>query len=398
METLDLFRETESVQPPRGQIALTHMEFVRESPEQRARRRIHAIMDAGRPCIVAFSSGKDSSALANLVLTCAQERVQRAEPSPLVIVTHSDTGVEQPEIHVLATNELLKMQRFAQREGIRLTVLTGQPELNESFACRVIGGRALPAFPDSRADCSTNWKIDVSARLIKRAYAESAALRGAAAPVVMTGVRAGESVARDGRIAHRNETAEGLWTNDDGLLRASPILDWDVDDVWEYLGYCNAGVIDAYSTFDDTMRIYRDSGGSSCVIVADMKSAAHAKPCGVRTGCWACTRVRKDSSMAQMIESDPKRYAYLRPLARLRDFISNTQYDWSRRQYMVAPSAQMDSSRLPRTRTRPRCCATCSSTRCPRKCSLVCRSSALPSSSPSMRAGRSTHCGHRLPP
>lgn len=38
--------------------------------------------------------------------------------------------------------------------------------------------------------------------------------------------------------------------------------------------------------------------------------------------------------MAQMIETDPTRYAYLTPLARLRNFISNTQYDWSRRQFV----------------------------------------------------------------
>jgi hypothetical protein len=38
--------------------------------------------------------------------------------------------------------------------------------------------------------------------------------------------------------------------------------------------------------------------------------------------------------MTNLIDSDPARYGYLKPLAALRDFISNTQYDWSRRTYV----------------------------------------------------------------
>lgn len=35
-----------------------------------------------------------------------------------------------------------------------------------------------------------------------------------------------------------------------------------------------------------------------------------------------------------MIDSDPAKYGYIRPLNRLRNFISRTQYDWSRRQFV----------------------------------------------------------------
>jgi hypothetical protein len=38
--------------------------------------------------------------------------------------------------------------------------------------------------------------------------------------------------------------------------------------------------------------------------------------------------------MKQMIESDPRRYGHLQRLADLRDFISKTQYDWSRRTFV----------------------------------------------------------------
>jgi DNA sulfur modification protein DndC len=69
-------------------------------------------------------------------------------------------------------------------------------------------------------------------------------------------------------------------------------------------------------------------------VVADAELEKHSKPCSSRFGCWVCTAVREDKSLHQMIDSDPTRYGYMRPLAALRDFIANTQYDWSRRQYV----------------------------------------------------------------
>jgi hypothetical protein len=82
------------------------------------------------------------------------------------------------------------------------------------------------------------------------------------------------------------------------------------------------------------LRVYQDAGGSSCVVVADAEMERHAKPCASRFGCWACTAVREDRSLRQMIDSDPARYGYLRPLAALRDFIAYSQYDWGRRQFI----------------------------------------------------------------
>jgi 3'-phosphoadenosine 5'-phosphosulfate sulfotransferase (PAPS reductase)/FAD synthetase len=150
----------------------------------------------------------------------------------------------------------------------------------------------------------------------------------------MTGVRQDESIARDQRIKTRGEVAEGMWTNDDGELRASPILCFSVDDVWYYLGNCAAGVEESYSDFADVMRIYAAAGGDSCVVVADMMSSNQKTSCGSRFGCWACTRVATDRSMDNLIASDTNRYSYLKPLADLRNFISDTQYDWDRRQFV----------------------------------------------------------------
>jgi 3'-phosphoadenosine 5'-phosphosulfate sulfotransferase (PAPS reductase)/FAD synthetase len=303
-----------------------------ETPEAIALQAIGAFMDAGRPAIVLFSGGKDSSVLLNLALTAAVEQVRRGH-RPLVVIAHSDVGVENPEIQRLVAGEIAKASRFAREHGVTAVVRVAEPAFWDSFPVRVIGGRALPTFPDSRRDCQTDLKRLPNERELALIERELLA-KGWQKPVLMTGVRRDESVVRGAAVKGRGEKAVTLWTDKESRLRLSPLLEWAVDDVWQYLGLANAGVIPSYSRFQETMQTYQAAGGSSCVVVADAEMQKHSKPCSSRFGCWVCTAVREDKSLRQMIETDRDRYGYLAPLAALRDFIAYTQYDWSRRQYV----------------------------------------------------------------
>lgn len=303
-----------------------------ETPEAIALQAIGAFMDAGRPAIVLFSGGKDSSVLLNLALTAAVEQVRRGH-RPLVVIAHSNVGVENPEIQRLVAGEIAKASRFAREHGVTAVVRVAKPAFWDSFPVRVIGGRALPTFPDSRRDCQTDLKRLPNERELALIERELLA-KGWQKPVLMTGVRRDESVVRGAAVKGRGEKAVTLWTDKESRLRLSPLLEWAVDDVWQYLGLANAGVIPSYSRFEETMQTYQAAGGSSCVVVADAEMQKHSKPCSSRFGCWVCTAVREDKSLRQMIETDRDRYGYLAPLAALRDFIAYTQYDWSRRQYV----------------------------------------------------------------
>lgn len=304
------------------------------TPEAVTLGAMSRLLRAGHPLAVAFSGGKDSSTLANLALSAWQVAREGADRLPPVVVIHSDVGsVENPEIHALVGGELDKMAAFAQALGIALIVRVARPPLSETFAVRVVGGRGLPVFPDSRRDCTSSWKREPNEKAL-RVLAVELRRQGWREPILMTGVRRDESTVRAGAILSRGERSMQTWIDSDGRLRLSPLLEWTSDDVWAYLGLCRQGVIPAYSDFDETLRIYQDAGGSSCVVVADAEMEKHAKPCSSRFGCWACTAVREDRSLRQMIASDPKRYAYMQPLAALRDFISNTQYDWVCRQFI----------------------------------------------------------------
>lgn len=304
------------------------------TPEAVALGAMSRLLRAGHPLVVAFSGGKDSSTLANLALSAWLVARDGGDRLPPLVVIHSDVGsVENPEIRALVGGELDKMAAFAKAQGIALIPRIVGPILSETFAVRVVGGRGLPVFPDSRRDCTSSWKREPNEKAL-RVLARELRRQGWNAPVLMTGVRRDESTVRAGAILARGERAVQTWTDSDGRLRLSPLLEWTTDDVWAYLGLCRQGVIPAYSDFDETLRIYQDAGGSSCVVVADAEMERHAKPCSSRFGCWACTAVREDRSLRQMIASDPSRYAYMQPLAALRDFISNSQYDWTRRQFI----------------------------------------------------------------
>ena len=330
MQTDDLFTaEIETLESTTTPISL-----IQETPDERAMRVILDIMQARHVVVCAWSSGKDSTVLLSLVLQTACSMRARGEETPPIIVTHSDTGVENPYVTRLAKQEIAKIRAYGQRKGLDLTVLIGEPDLNASWATRVIGGRALPAFVNSRSDCSWDWKVLVQRRLLKQAREKALNLKDWNAPVVMTGVRLGESITRDSRIADRKEK-QGLWTTDDGDLRASPILHHTSDDVWEHIGMVNAGVYESYSDFEATMELYKAGGGDGCVVVADMKMAGYSKPCSSRFGCWACTRIGpQDRSVQNMLGAGDGKYANLQPLNRLRNWIANTQYDWSLRQYV----------------------------------------------------------------
>ncbi len=332
METMDLFGMETADEDDAPSGVINFIPYQKESPEERATRRIMGALKAGHPLALAYSGGKDSSALVLLTLNAAAKFVEEEGECPPIFLMSSDTGVDQPEVVALARREIEKMKLFATSHGINFTARIGSPRLSDSWPVRVIGGRALPAFPDSRSDCTSDWKINVNQRAMNELMTTFKAQKKWKAPIVCTGVRLSESIARDARIAKRGEVADEIWTNDEGHLRLSPILDFDVDSIWELIGLASAGLIPSFSDFTDLMRIYSDAGGDSCVIVADMKGSN--KPCGVRTGCWACTKVHSDKSMDEMIKSDHERYGHLKALAQLRNYISHTQYDWSLRQYV----------------------------------------------------------------
>ncbi len=282
-----------------------------------------------RQVSVAWSGGKDSSVILGLTLQAAQSILtDGADLFAPILVTHGDTMVENPEIRAYADGEMDRLRDYARQHAIPLQIHVARPNLTESWQLRVIGGRALPSFPGTNHDCTMDLKIKPMQRMRKR-------LGDPSVMVTMIGTRFEESPQRFARMTDRGETADQPWQGEDGQWYLSPIAHWTTDDVWEYLGRCRAGDQDCttFSRFEDVFRIYADAAGTSCAVVGDMATRGQSKPCGARTGCAVCTPIGRDKSLEAMIESDP-RYHYLRSLNRLQQFLVNTRWDFSRRNWV----------------------------------------------------------------
>lgn len=316
MSTLDLFEDAPDI---------TEADF--DTVLANTLAAINAVL-ATAPVCVSWSAGKDSSVVLSLTLEAAGRRRQRGEHLHPIVVMTADTRVESPEVHAYARAELRAVQRFARQHGLDVRTEVTTPRLTESWALTILSGRSLPSFIGGHSDCTSQMKVQPLQRAQKRFDKELPGL------VNLLGTRFDESARRAANMRKRQETAEQIWTGADGRRYLSPIAYWSTDSVWTYIGTVMADeTLRTYSSFEELHRIYRDASGSTCVVVAEMAGQVKSKPCGARTGCWSCLKVERDESLEAMLASDP-RYAYMKGLAALRNYLLATRYDWSKRTWM----------------------------------------------------------------
>ncbi|MEC4720437.1 phosphoadenosine phosphosulfate sulfotransferase [Noviherbaspirillum sp. CPCC 100848] len=321
VKTLELFRSEDIGLPLEDLIAM-------------AEQSIFRLFANNVPVLVAFSSGKDSSTVANLVLSAAKKYVANGGHA-VVLVTSSDTLVENPEVAANVRKELHKMEVYAKKHGIDLTTKIVYPHLLSTFQVKTLSGRGLPSFAGSSSDCTGDLKIQ-GQRSFRGKFFREIKNNGLPPAVTCLGTRYLESTIRAAKMQARSERAEEPVQNKDKEWVLSPICWWSDEDVWTYIGYASSGLIDSYSDFEEMKRIYSHSSGTSCVIVADALREGGQKKrtggCGTRTGCHTCLR-SEDKSLQQMVEYSDD-YAYARGLIRFNKFLRNTQYDWSRRHWV----------------------------------------------------------------
>ncbi|AFT98754.1 hypothetical protein O3I_003960 [Nocardia brasiliensis ATCC 700358] len=97
----------------------------------------------------------------------------------------------------------------------------------------------------------------------------------------------------------------------------SPIEDWDTDEVWMFLmQYANPWGV----SNKDLLTMYQGaSADSECPLVVDSTTPS----CGdSRFGCWTCTLVEQDKSMAAMVHNSAE-HKWMKPLLDLRNNLDN---------------------------------------------------------------------------
>lgn len=295
----------------------------------RALQLITKQMSLGNALIVAWSGGKDSSAVLNLVLRSAAAYVEAGNISPRIIVTHADPGgVENPAVAIQANKDMDAIKLFAEFYGINVEIKVSTPSQNTRFAVKVIGGRDLPVYSGLQAGrkCTQDWKVLPMQKMTKHIVKE---VKDTGKDVcTILGTRFDESTGRKARMEGRGETADNVWLSDKGELRLSPIADWSDVDLWRYLHACARGEYLSYSTFSGLIELYK--AGSD---PADVQTIGGVEVYACRFGCAICT-AGKDKSMGWMLKNNPEKYGWMEGLHKLQQYKLNIQHDLDRRNWV----------------------------------------------------------------
>lgn len=261
------------------------------------------------PWVIGFSGGKDSTLLLHLVLD-ALRTIAPDERRRLVFVVSNNTLVESPVFQGFVDKLLTRLEESLEGLNVPLQVVRTHPVPEESFWVNLLG-KGYPAPNRTFRWCTDRMKIRPTSRFIREIVADS----GEA--ILLLGVRRAESSTRAGNIKRHEDNAGGRLSphpDHPGVSIFSPIKELTNDEVWITL---MNGRPPWGGTYAELVRLYQD-GSTECPFVMNTGDAPSCGSSSARFGCWTCTVVDKDKSLAAMIDAG---HDHLEPLAAFRDRI-----------------------------------------------------------------------------
>lgn len=253
---------------------------------------LQAYGEGYRHWAIAYSGGKDSSATVTAVVHLIESG--RVPPPESLTVLYADTRMELPPLQTAAIETLAALEQ----RGIRTQVVL--PAMDDRFFVYVLG-RGVPPPKQNFRWCTPQLKIEPMLAAL-HALREEVGQK----ILMLTGVRVGESAARDQRIAlscgrDGAECGQGWFqqsTSDAVADTLAPILHWRVCHVWDWL------------TFD------APTLGFSTTTIAEVYGGDEARELNARTGCIQCPLASRDTALDYLLGLES--WAYLSPLKRLR--------------------------------------------------------------------------------
>lgn len=270
----------------------------------------YSTKDHQRPWIVAFSGGKDSTLLLQFVC----EMLLRVPPSERVRPIHvlaNDTLVESPLVSAHLDRCLEKIEQGVAALGLPIVVKKTVPKLDQTFWVNLIG-RGYPAPTRSFRWCTDRMKIQPTSDYIKEKVAESGEV------ILLIGVRRAESSNRAAAVDKYTAT-NGSHLNPHNDLKGCwvfrPIVDFSTEEVWQLLLQRRPPWGGSHR---DLVTLYRNAQAGECPLVIDRETAPSCGTSSSRFGCWTCTVVDKDRSLAGFVDSG---HENLEPLIYFRDWL-----------------------------------------------------------------------------
>lgn len=275
-----------------------------------------------QPWVVAFSGGKDSTAILTLIFF-ALLGLEPKQRTNKVYVVFCDTLAEVPVYlnKVMATIKAVQRASNQLSLPIETRVITPKPE--DTFWSRLLG-RGYPA-PNLRLNrwCTEKIKLQPFKDFSKAEFTNNED------PIVVIGSRSEESTNREAIIKKYHSGQSYFDDTDPTYRRYAPIKNWGVNEVWHLLGQriapgqyefmepwdspwgtSNIGLVELYDSTNST--------SGECPLVETASSPGCGKS---RFGCWTCTVVTKDKAIDGLIANGD---TWLQPLAEFRNFLHST--------------------------------------------------------------------------
>lgn len=243
---------------------------------------------------IAYSGGKDSTA--TVAAVCNLLATGRVPAPESLTILYADTRMELTPLQIAA----MRMLGVLRQRGHR--VIQVLPALDSRYFVYMLGRGVPPPNNNTLRWCTSKLKIIPMDIALQQVSAEL----GGEKFLLLTGVRVGESAARDQRITvscSRNgaECGQG-WFQEQPPKAASdvlaPLLHWRVCHVWDWL------------TFEEHRH------GLPTSFVAEAYGGDEAQEINARTGCVGCALAEEDTALDTVIKMP--HWAYLAPLKRLR--------------------------------------------------------------------------------
>ena len=268
-----------------------------------------------RPWVIAYSGGKDSTLVLQLVCEVLID-LQSQHSKPVYVIT-SDTLVEPPNVAAYISNNLQNITNSAKKQNLPIEIVVATPEPSERFWSKIIG-KGYPSPTRWFRWCTTAMKIKPTKYIIDKIT------RTHGSVILLLGTREDESNSRKRRMEDRLYSERKLNPHHEiaNALVFSPIQYWTNDDVWEYLYLNNPA---PWGLRHDTMiSLYKQANGGECPLVMDLNTPSCG---GSRFGCWTCTVVKSDKSMEGFINTGDR---WMTPLNNFRNWLKeireNTEF------------------------------------------------------------------------
>ncbi len=270
------------------------------------------------PWIVAFSGGKDSTLLMQLVW----ETIASLEPEDRrrrVYVVANDTLVESPLVIEHLKKSIDVIRDAAEETGLPIATQITKPYVDQTFWVNVIGRGYIPPTRNFRW-CTDRMKIQPTNRLIEELVARH---RRA---ILLVGTRRSESqTRRRNMLKHRVRANEmNPHSSIKGCRMFAPLADLQDDDVWMILMQRKPPWGGSHRNL---ITLYRNAGGGECPLVLTKEDAPSCGTTSPRFGCWTCTVVTKDRSMRGTIDSGHPEQEKLEALFSFREWLIELRED-----------------------------------------------------------------------